>query len=108
MRRLLSTIALLAALAVSSFAADAAGDQPKAKPYALDTCIVSGDRLGGMGEAVVVVREGREIKFCGKGCLKDFDKDPAVFLKKIDAAEQAKANVKTDAKPAMAGQGCCN
>lgn len=105
MRRLLSTSLLVTALAASALAADAAGDTPKPKPYVLDTCIVSGDKLGGMGDPVVVVRDGREIKFCCKGCIKDFDKDPAAFVKKIEAAEQAKADAKagakTDAMPGM-------
>lgn len=99
MRHILSST-LLTALAAAGFAADAAGDAgdaPKPKPYTLDTCIVSGDKLGGMGEAVTVIREGREIKFCCKGCIKDFDKDSAKFIKKIEEAVKAKA----DAKPGM-------
>ncbi len=86
MRRLLSTSFLFTALVASALAADAAGDAPKPKPYTLDTCIVSGDKLGGMGDPVVIVRAGREIKLCCKGCIKDFDKDPAAFVKKIEAA----------------------
>ena len=66
----------------------------KPKPYPLKTCIISGDKLGEMGEPFVYVYEGREIKFCCKGCLKDFKKDPAKYLKKIDA-EVAKAKKKT-------------
>lgn len=99
MTKILTTMLAMAAFAGSIAAADAATDPPKPKPYTLTTCIVSGDKLGGMGEAVVVTREGREIKFCCKGCIKDFDKDPAKFLKKIDEAEKANANAKTDAKP---------
>ncbi|MBI5940693.1 MAG: hypothetical protein HY859_09730 [Caulobacterales bacterium] len=101
MRHILSST-LLVALAAAGFAADAAGDAPKPKPYVLDTCIVSGDKLGGMGGAVTVVREGREIKFCCKGCIKDFDKDSAKFIKKIEEAEAAKAK---DAKPAATDAG---
>ena len=65
----------------------------KAKPYTLQTCIVSGDKLDGMGEPYVFVYEGREIKLCCKSCLKDFNADPAKYLKKIDEAE-AKAKDK--------------
>lgn len=93
------TISVLAMLALaacgSCMAADAvAGAAPTAKPYTLDTCIVTGEKLGSMGEPVVVVREGREIKFCCKGCIKDFDKNTAKFLKEIDAAERAAAAAK--------------
>jgi YHS domain-containing protein len=32
----------------------------------------------------VFKHEGREIKLCCKDCRKDFDKDPAKYLKKLD------------------------
>ena len=59
----------------------------KLKPYTLKTCIISGDKLGEMGEPFVYAYKGREIKFCCKGCLKDFNKDPKKYLKMIDEAE---------------------
>ncbi len=59
----------------------------KPKPYTLKTCVVSGDELGGMGKPYVFVHEGREIKLCCKGCLKDFKKDAAKYVKKIEEAE---------------------
>jgi YHS domain-containing protein len=67
-----------------------AGDQkadPKLKPYTLKNCIVSGDKLGEMSKPYVFEYQGREIKFCCKGCVKDFQKEPAKYLKKIDEAE---------------------
>jgi YHS domain-containing protein len=59
----------------------------KLKPYKLKTCIVSGDKLGEMGEPVVYEYEGRQIKFCCKACIKDFKKEPAKYVKKIEEAE---------------------
>ncbi len=79
-------VSLLAADQKSDAKTDAKADA-KAKPYTLQTCIVSGDKLGGMGDPYVFVYQGREIKLCCKNCLKDFDADPAKFLKKIDEAE---------------------
>jgi YHS domain-containing protein len=73
-----------------------AGDQTaeaKVKSYPLKTCIVSGEKLGEMGDPYVFKYEGREIKFCCQSCVKDFKKDPAKYLKKIDEAA-AKANRK--------------
>jgi YHS domain-containing protein len=67
-----------------------AGEQapePKLKPYTLKNCIVSGDKLGEMGDPFVYKYEGREIKLCCKGCLKDFQKEPAKYVKKIEKAE---------------------
>jgi hypothetical protein len=76
------------ALAISGAAV--AADQPqKAKPYPLKTCVVSGETLGEMGAPHVFTHEGREIKLCCKSCLKDFNKEPAKFVKKIEAAEKA-------------------
>lgn len=54
-----------------------------AKSYPLGTCIVSGDKLGEMGKPVVFEYKGQEIKLCCKDCRKDFDKDPAKYLKKL-------------------------
>ncbi len=56
----------------------------KVKPYKLDTCIVSDDKLGEMGKPVVFTHKGQEIKLCCKPCRKDFDKNPAKYLKKLE------------------------
>jgi YHS domain-containing protein len=59
-------------------------------PYPLKTCVVSGEKLGGdMGAPVLYSYQGREIKFCCKDCRKDFDKDPAKYVKKLEEAEAA-------------------
>ena len=89
---------ITAVLAVSVFAAPLAGfaadkKAEKAKPYPLKTCIVTDEKLGEMGDAYVFVHEGREIKLCCKSCLKDFKKDPAKYIKKLEEAE-AKAKKK--------------
>ncbi len=54
------------------------------KPYKLDTCIVSDEKLGEMGKAFVFTHEGQEIKLCCKKCKSKFDKDPAIYLKKLE------------------------
>jgi hypothetical protein len=59
----------------------------KAKPYPLANCLVSDEKLGGMGDPYVFVYQGREIKLCCKSCMKDFNKDTAKYLKKLDEAE---------------------
>src|SRR5512141_3342861 len=61
----------------------------KLKPYTLKTCVVTGDKLGEMGDPYVYKYQDREIKFCCKGCLKDFNKEPAKYVKKIEEAEKA-------------------
>jgi len=81
-------------LAVSCLAAPLTGlaedkKAEKAKPYPLDKCIVSDEKLGEMGKPFVFVHEGQEIKLCCKSCQKDFKKDPAKYLKKLKDAEAA-------------------
>jgi YHS domain-containing protein len=78
--------------ALAAFAADTNTTKTteKLKPYTLATCIVSGEKLGEMGKPVVFVYQGQEVKLCCSGCKKDFDKDPAKYLKKIQDAAAAK------------------
>ena len=80
----------------SAVAADKAPDA-KIKPYTLKMCVVSGDKLGEMGKPYVFTNETREIKLCCKSCLKDFNKAPAKYIKKIEEAE-AKAKKEKPAK----------
>ena len=60
----------------------------KAKPYPLTTCVVSDEKLGEHGDPYVFTDGGREIKMCCKSCLKDFNKDKAKYIKKLDEAEK--------------------
>ncbi len=61
--------------------------EAKIKPYTLKTCAVSDEKLGEMGKPYVFTNDNREIKLCCKSCLKDFKKDPAKYVKKIEQAE---------------------
>jgi YHS domain-containing protein len=84
------TVGILSAAVLAGPFAALAGDktdEAKLKPYTLKTCIVSGEKLGEMGDPYVFKYEGREIKFCCKNCVKDFKKDPAKYVKKIEEAE---------------------
>ncbi len=75
-----------------AFAAESgkAGDAKNAKPYTLKTCIVSGEKLGGdMGKPYAFAYQGQEFKLCCKGCLKDFNKEPAKYVKKLAEAQKA-------------------
>ncbi len=54
-----------------------------AKPYPLDTCLVSGEELGSMGDAIVINHEGQEIKFCCDKCVPKFKKDPEKYMAEL-------------------------
>ena len=58
----------------------------KAKPYPLDKCIVSDEKLGEHGKPYVFTEDGQEIKMCCKDCLSDFKKNKAKYMKKIEEA----------------------
>ena len=87
----MKALALAMTIAVVTFGVFAADQKPapKAKPYPLKTCIVSDEPLGGEhGEPYAFVHEGQEIKLCCKPCLKDFNKEPAKYLKKLETGKK--------------------
>ena len=81
----LSTLALAISLPV--LAADA---DKKPKPYPLDKCIVSDEKIGADADMKphVFVVDGQEVKLCCKSCLKDFNKNKASYMKKIADAQK--------------------
>ena len=100
----LSAVAFAISIVASPLAGSAADTNAPAKgadkkadlrPYKLEKCIVSDEKLGEMGKPFVAEYKGQEIKFCCKGCKKDFDKNPDKFIKKMQEAEK-----KAPAKPA--------
>jgi YHS domain-containing protein len=78
-----------ALLALTAITATAEDKKPAPIPDKLTTCPVSGDKLGAMDKPFVFEYKGREVKLCCKDCKKDFDKDPAKFMKKIEAADKS-------------------
>jgi YHS domain-containing protein len=82
----------LTALTFNAAAEDKKSEKPK--PYPLDKCIVSDEKLGEMGKPFVFTYEGQEIKLCCKNCQKDFKKDPAKYVKKIQVAQAEKTKSK--------------
>ena len=82
------------AVAISYLAAPLSGlaaeKKEKAKAYPLETCLVSDEKLGSMGDPYVFTHEGQEIKLCCKSCQKDFKKNPSKYLKKIEKTDKKK------------------
>ena len=52
-------------------------------PYPLDTCIVTGNKLGSMGTPITKTYKDQDVKFCCRPCIKKFYKDPERYLDKI-------------------------
>jgi YHS domain-containing protein len=53
-------------------------------PYYLATCPISGAKLGSMGDPVVKVYDGREVRFCCSQCPPKFEKDLKASLAALD------------------------
>jgi hypothetical protein len=67
--------------------------------YPLKKCLVSDEDLGSMGDAVAHVhreagKPDRVVFVCCEGCIDDFKKEPAKFLKKVDDAAKTKGGAK--------------
>ena len=58
----LSALAVFLCAGALAHAAEASKDA-----YPIDTCIVSGKKLGEMGDAVIINHKGREVRFCCAG-----------------------------------------
>ena len=87
-RSLLASALALGVLTLGLASASAAEKRVKlkVKPYPMDTCIVSDEKLGSMGDAVVFTEGDQEIALCCESCKKDFAKNKKANLAKIDAA----------------------
>jgi len=64
--------------------APAKADKHIGDPYPLATCPITGKKLGSMGDPVVKIYDGREIRFCCPACPPKFEKDLAANLAKVD------------------------
>ena len=62
----------------------AAADKRVGDPYPLTTCPITGEKLGSMGEPIVKLYDGREVRFCCKSCPPKFEKDLAASFAKLD------------------------
>ncbi len=60
------------------------GGEQTGDPYPLDRCIVTGLRLGDAGPPIIMMHEGREVRFCSKDCISKFEADAEGYLKQID------------------------
>lgn len=76
----ISAVAKEAETATPDTAAARVGDA-----YTLGTCPISGEKIGSMGDAVVFIKDGKEIRLCCEGCKKKFEAKADEVIKEIDA-----------------------
>ena len=63
---------------------DAAYADAQRADYPLEMCVVSGAKLGSMGEPVEIVAGNTLVRFCCQSCVPTFKKNPSEFLSKIE------------------------
>lgn len=88
------TVLLVAISTTVSYAASTPAESAAATSeaaYPLKTCVVSGGKLGGMGKPVEYIHRqagqpDSTVIFSCRACIEKFEKDPAKFLAKLDAA----------------------
>lgn len=61
-----------------------------ATPYPVDTCPVSGNKLGAHGDPYVFTRDGQEVKLCCEACLDEFNENADKLMKEIAEAVRRK------------------
>ncbi len=71
--------------------------------YPLSTCVISGETLGDMGDPFIYKYKGVEVRFCCKGCVKDFQKEPEKYLEVIKKASDEAVTAERPSKDERAG-----
>ncbi len=87
MKKHITTLTLVSGLLLTATVM-AADKKKEPKPYPLQTCAVTDEKLGEHGKPYVFTYEGQEVKLCCKSCLPDFKKEPAKYTKKIEDAQK--------------------
>ena len=63
---------------------------PAPKPYRLETCLVSDDKLGDRGKPYVFTHKRQQIKLCCKSCKKEFKQNLKKYLEKLESKSKDK------------------
>lgn len=74
---------LILPLSLVLFSCTSTPKAPAVRPYTLDTCVVMDSKLGSMGDPIVRVYNGQEVKFCCEPCVDEFESDPEFYLEKM-------------------------
>ena len=73
----------LTLLVLSLAACNSAPKESDVIPYRGDTCVVMDSKLGSMGDPIVKVYDGQEVKFCCEPCVEELEEDPEFYLAEI-------------------------
>jgi len=76
-------IAVAAVWLTSCVSTDPVASGSGVKRYPLNTCIVTDNELGSMGDIITKTYGNQEVSFCCKPCIRKFEADPEKFLAKL-------------------------
>jgi hypothetical protein len=80
MKAIITSALIAASFAIASCAPTSGSG---VKSYTSDKCVVSGNKLGSMGDPVTKVYGNQEVKFCCKPCVAKYEKNPAKYSSNI-------------------------
>ena len=83
MKTHIASAIIASTFALVSCAAPGAGETAGIKRYTSDTCLVTDNKLGSMGDPVTKVYGNQEVKFCCKPCVAKYEKNPEKYAKNI-------------------------
>ncbi len=69
-------------------------------------CPVSGEEIGKMGKGTQYEYNGNIYNFCCSGCLKDFNKNPEYYVKKVEETMKVKEERQGCGCQHKGGQSC--
>ena len=94
-----STVAALAlSMAFTVSTARAAGTPEISPAYPLKKCPISDEKLGEHGKPVKVTSDGTDLWLCCKSCIKDFNKEPAKYVKMVADAQKGSPGSATNSR----------
>lgn len=78
------TSALLAStFLLASCAAPGGSGAAGVKRYTSDTCAITDNKLGSMGDPITKVYGNQEVKFCCKPCVAKYEKNPEKYAANV-------------------------
>ncbi len=85
----IATLSAVLAFGLVACTEEKDGDKPapSSDGYSMTTCPVSGEKLGSMGDPVVMTHEGTSVKLCCDHCTDKFKADPAKYVAMVKEAK---------------------
>lgn len=83
MKTYITSALLASAFLLASCAAPGGSGTTGVKRYTSDTCAVTDNKLGSMGDPITKVYGSQEVKFCCKPCVAKYEKNPAKYAANV-------------------------